>query len=269
MEQFTEEEQQGEFEIEEDGYGDDHVPQYKPEFYIHEEREKCICGLWVVFFLTLVSFVVGGTLYVNQVFFVVKDPEPTFSTADILPGCRHDFFHEPKAFNESQRICAARNSHLVVFNNSVENSRFNEFVTTTFQPFVRNQTTDQWKRRGLQIWTGIRIIFQASKTTQLDWPDRMECPMEMLKFYADSQEDRLCHVTTMERMRQYRKAMQSRRANKQFIVKDFTGQFENSLNETGCWQIRILQENESLLLPFVCKSGSPIIVPTIAPINPN
>ena len=235
---------------------------YVPEYNIHEERDKCLFGTWVFFTAAFLCAVVGVTLYINIAYFRVIDPEPSFTTTDLVAGCRYDFFHEPKTFNESQRICESRQSNLVVFNNSVEDSRFNQFVDEIFKPFVINQTTNQWKRRGLQIWTGIRIIFQADRLTRLDWPDRMECPMEMLKFYADAQETRLCYATTMDRMRMYRKAMQSRRTNKQYIVKDFTGKFENSLGEMGCWQIRIVDDSEKLLLPFVCKSGSPIPVVT-------
>lgn len=139
----------------------------KPAFNIHEEREKCVCGLWVAFFVTLVSGVIATTIYVSEVFFFIRDPEPTFSTTSILEGYRHDFFHEAKTFNESQRICTTRKSNLIVFNNTEEHSRFNDYVLENFEPYIRNRT-EQWKRRGLQIWTGIRILFKANKQTQFD-----------------------------------------------------------------------------------------------------
>ncbi|KZS15032.1 Uncharacterized protein APZ42_019591 [Daphnia magna] len=230
--------------------------QEEPPFSIHDEREKCIWVLWIAFLVTLVGVVIGTTLYINQVYFFIKDPEPTFSSTDILNGFRHDFFHEARTFNESQRICFARNSYLIVFNNTEEHTRFNDYVTETFQPFIRNNT-DRWKRVGLQIWTGIRIIFQAGELTHFDWPTKEESPEEMLRFYFVSQEHRLCNIGTIERMRLIRKAMQSKHKSRQFIVKDFTGKAENAINETGCWQVRILEENESLILPFVCKSQNP------------
>lgn len=242
--------QDNEIEEHEDGINDE---QEDPPFIIHDEREKCIFGLWIAFLLMLVSVAIGITLYINHVYFFVKDPEPTFSSTDILSGFRHDFFHEPRTFNESQRICFGRNSQLIVFNNSEEHNRFNDYVIETFQPFIRNNT-DRWKRIGLQIWTGIRIIFQAGELTHFDWPSKNESSEEMLRFYFVSQEHRLCNIGTVERMRLIRKAMQSKHKSRQFIVKDFTGKAENAINETGCWQVRILEENESLILPFVCKS---------------
>jgi hypothetical protein len=81
----------------------------------------------------------------------------------------------------------------------------------------------------------------------------------MLNFYYISQHNRLCNIGTIERMQQIRKAMQSKYASRQFIVKDFRTKAENAINEIGCWQVRFLEENESLILPFVCKSR---IIPT-------
>ncbi len=231
----------------------------EPEYYIHDEREKCVWGLWIVFLLTMVGVVIGVTLYISQVYFLIKYPEPTFSTTEILDGYRHDFFHESRTFNDTQRICFNRNSEMIVFNNTEEHSRFNQYVADYFQPYIRNHT-DRWKRVGLQIWTGIRIIFKAGQLTQFDWPGRTESPEEMLNFHYISQHNRLCNIGTIERMQQIRKAMQSKYASRQFIVKDFTTKAENAINEIGCWQVRFLEENESLILPFVCKSR--IIIPT-------
>lgn len=228
-----------------------------PSYNIHDARESFSFWSWTVFSLIFMACLIGVAAHVSGFFAYIIDPEPTFSTTEILDGCRHEFFHEPKTYNESQRICASRNSQLLIFNNTLEHTRFNEFVKKKFHPFIQNQTTDRWKKRGLQIWTGIRIVFKEAKLTQLDWPDRMQSPVEMQKFYAISQESRICYATTMERLRQYQRAMKSRHSSKQFIVKDFTGKAENSIKEPGCWQIRILEENESLLLPFVCKSGTP------------
>jgi hypothetical protein len=230
----------------------------EPEYYIHDEREKCVWCLWIVFLLTMVGVVIGVTLYISQVYFLIKDPEPTFSTTEILDGYRYDFFHEPRTFNDTQRICSNRKSEMIVFNNTEEHSRFNQYVADYFQPYIRNHT-DRWKRVGLQIWTGIRIIFKAGQLTQFDWPGRTESPEEMLNFYYISQHNRLCNIGTIERMQQIRKAMQSKYASRQFIVKDFRTKAENAINEIGCWQVRFLEENESLILPFVCKSR---IIPT-------
>lgn len=226
-----------------------------PSLYsIRDSRENCICGLWIFIFALVLTVFSVGLVYISSSLFFVKDPEPSFSNTTILKGYRHDFFHQASTFNESQRLCASRNSFLIVFNNSEEHRRFNEFVANTFMPYVRNQTHNYWKRTGLQIWTGIRIVFKSAKLTQFDWPDRMESPLDMMKFYAISQEARLCHATTKERHMLYRKQMESRTGSKQFIVKDFTGKFENTIGEPGCWQIRVLEDNEKLLLPFVCKS---------------
>jgi hypothetical protein len=225
----------------------------EPEFNIHDEREKWICGFWIALLVALVVVMTGVTLYIGKGYFFIKDPEPTFSTTEILDGFRHEFFHEARTFNDTQRICLNRNSEMIVFNNTEEHTRFNQYVVDHFQPYIRNHT-DRWKRIGLQIWTGIRIVFRAGQLTQFDWPGRTECPEEMLNFYYISQQDRLCNVGTIERMQQIRKAMQSKYASRQFIVKDFRTQAENAIKEIGCWQIRFLEENESLILPFVCKS---------------
>ena len=237
-------------------------------FNIQDKREST--GLWawisviVAFFLTvaLVSSYFKGYFTPSP-----PDPLPCYTINNIerpglptsfMPGFQYEFFNVSAPYNESKRICAKRNGgQLILFNNSEEHKRFNDFVDSTFKDHVANYT-EVLRRRGLQMWTGTIGYFKANKQIVLDWADwplnEPKNPI-MEKFYKDSREKRICLATTQARNNLYKKAMQSKYGQVGYIVKDFTGKFRNLKGEIGCWNIRLLEAGQSLKLPFVCKSA--------------
>lgn len=238
--------------------GEEEEPE-KPAFNIDDEREKCVTCLWITFFVAIVVVVIFATLHLSGVLYTTPDPTPDFVSHALLEGRTHEFFSKPLTFNESQAICERRGGNLVIFNNSAENDRFDQFVMTTFRPFVYNQTESPYRRRGLQVWTGVRIYFKAAKSAVLEYPDRMETPQLMQRFYRESSEYRVCRANDLDRVKLYRKAMASKHGELQHIVKDYTGTFWDSRGEQyGCWNIRVLGDRETLLLPFVCKKRGPL-----------
>jgi len=240
-------------------------------FNIQDRRESSELWAWistivaVILTITLVSCYLKGYFTPSP-----KDPLPCFTINDragpdglptsFMPGFQYDFFNVSATYNESKRICTARNNgQLILFNNTEEHTYFNEVVESTFKGHVANYT-EVLRRRGLQMWTGTVGHFKANKQIVLDWADwPLNLPKNpiMEKFYKESRDKRICLATTQARNNLYKKAMQSKYGEIGYIVKDFTGKFRNLKGEVGCWNIRLLEAGQSLKLPFVCKSPIP------------
>jgi len=245
------------------GFGDDGEP-LQPAFNIYDSRERVIAIFWGFIFTIFTLVIIGVTLHISGILYSTPDPLPNFTESYILKGYTHEFFAEPRSFNDSQAICGKRGGQLVIFNTSKESDEFDKFVVTTFRQFVRNATLNPHKRSGLQIWTGVRVYFKAAKLTQLIYKEDMsmisEDPvgMEMERYYKEVTQYKMCMYNTMDHVKLFNKAQQSTHGTHQYAVKDYTGKFVNKLGESmGCWGIRVLFDQDSLSLPFVCKMKSP------------
>lgn len=231
----------------------DDIDNLKPEFNIHEERQKwCRISAATLIPAVMIAFFTCA-LYVSGGMRVAVLPEPDFIQTSFLPGYRHEFFSLQKSFKDADGICQSRGGLLLYFNGTKEHEKFNEFVLETFKPHIDNATTNWYAKRALQIWTSVRIAFKAQKKAQLVWPGKVDDNVEMMKFYAESQDKRMCVVSSLEQARQIAKALSSKYGEEHYIVKDYSNRLVNIAKEPGCWQIRILDDSESLYLPFVCK----------------
>ena len=227
-------------------------------FSIADHREKCVTCMWVTFFASVICLMIGLTLHITGVIYSTPDPTPAFIVTNLTAdgAYSYEFFGDRRTWNASRDICFRRRGQLIVFESSSENSLFNDFVESTFKSYTRNLEGNPFKRSGLQIWTGIGALFRAMKQTQLvlmSGDPMINLPQGVQRFYTESSEFRICMANDLDRIQQYRRAMASKRGVVHYIVKDFTGKFESVLKEPGCFNIRIVHEAETLLLPFVCK----------------
>ena len=231
----------------------------KKLYNIHDRSEQFGIIFWLVSFTSSAFTMIMLFAAVYGAFDPPPiDPEPInfVDGADAFePGYRYELFNVSLSYNESRRICAKRKGELPNWNNSLEHSRFNTFVDPKFKDFIA-ANTDEFRRRGLQMWTGTTTIFKGNKKLVFDladWPLKVPKPQKMIQFYKEPTEKRLCLSTSKERNDMYSKAMQSKFGIVAYVVKDFTGKFRNDLREVGCWNIRIIEEGQTLELPFACK----------------
>lgn len=109
------------------GLGDDDEP-LQPAFHISNSRESDITTMEILpfFTLSLIFIIVTVTIIISGILYLMPDLSES-SYRDYT----HEFYAEPRNFDDSQAICERREGQLVIFNSSKVN---------TFRPFVRNAT---------------------------------------------------------------------------------------------------------------------------------
>jgi hypothetical protein len=229
-------------------------------YNIYERSDQGGMIFWVLTFLVMiVSSIIGFAALYGAFKPSPVDPKPCYvleNASAFEPGYRYEFFNTSVSYNESRRLCTSRNGELITFNNTKEQNHFNEFVEFTFKGHVTN-FTEPFRRRGLQIWTGYVAYFRANKKIKVepaDWPLSIHMNQTTKEFLKESQEKRICLLTTKEANARLLKALSSKNGVVHSIVKDFTGKFRNLKSEVGCWNVRFVDPDQTLLLPFVCKS---------------
>ena len=223
----------------------------------HQHRENNYVKCFVVTFIVLIiCLAIGLPIHFSGIIYPTLVPAFIIDNFTADGNYSYDFFVDRRSWNDSRDVCSRRKGELIVFESSFENSKFNNFVESTFRPYVQGLDGNPFNSSGLQIWTGIGTLFDDMKQilVLMNGNPMISLPQPMQDFYTDSARYLTCRMPNpFLEFKLYQFSKSSKLETIHYIFKDFTGQFQSTLQEPGCLNLPFLQDPETLLLPFVCK----------------